>query len=100
MKIRVEIETNEPSPDIADLVSSVVEQAVKTHGCDNGDIRVETGDGEIRLGDLSMDNTLLTSFEATNARFEESDCTRGSMRYASEASELEYRLTFTLETTP
>jgi len=101
VKIRIEIETNEPSPDIASLVSTVVEQVIKNlnHGIDNGDFRWETPDGYLRLDDVSMDNALLTRLEATHARIEASDATKGSMRYVREDSGPEYRLTFMLGTT-
>jgi len=100
VKIRIEIETNEPSPNIASLASYVAEQAVKTHGSSNDGVLLETLDGDVRLDDISVDNTSLTVLEAAHARFEVSDVTKGRMRYAPEDSGPAYSLTFMLETAP
>ena len=100
MKIRIEIETNEPSPNIASLVSFVAEQAVRTHGSNNDDVRLETLNGDVRLDGISVDNKSLTVLEAALARFELSNVSKGGMKYTPEDSGPAYSLTFLLETAP
>ncbi len=89
MKIRIEIDTDEPSPDIVKLVSGVVERALATHGNDNDDVRL----------DGSVDSNALADLVTGRAYLEESNVTRGIAKYATNDGQT-YSATFTLETTP
>jgi hypothetical protein len=81
-------------------VFNVLEQALKNHGSNKGDVRVFTDHGYVPMDDVSVDEELLTSLEIGSARYQASDETRGNMEYAPHDSGSTYSLTFTLETTP
>ena len=83
MKIHIEIDTTEPAPDIANLVTNILQRIVHSHGNSNAPIVV------------SAEN--LPLHEGSQFRFEEIDGTKGTMRYMSDSGQT-HSATFSLET--